>query len=257
MTTTLTFVAHQDDDLIFMNPDVASDEHAGYNVWVVYLTAGQDNRGMVYADKRIKGARAAHARAANMPNNWTYEAIQLAGHEVATNALNGTNIRLVFTFILAASGAAGDPDGDLYRMWFNSDYVAEPIDGRPTYTRSSFLEMLRAVISAANPDYMRTQNTIATRADDHIDHISGALFAAEADSRFGRTVIRRDEYYGYVIENMPPNVSDYWAKEKLAIFQQYLVYDSEASVWEKLYNRQYRRRSYKPGDLWVPRTQPF
>lgn len=258
MTTTLTFVAHQDDDLIFMNPDVASDEQAGYNVWVVYLTAGQDDRGMDYADQRIQGARAAHARAAKVPNEWTYEALQLAGHEVATNTLNGTNIRLVFTFIRAASGAANDPDGDLYRMWFDPTFEAQPIDGRPAYTRSSLLAMLSALISTAKPDYIRTQNTIANRTDpEHVDHIAGALFAAEADTSADRTLIPRYEYYGYVISNMPANWEGYWVDEKQAIFEEYAQYDPEAAGWVAMKDRQYQRMSYASGDQWVARTDHF
>jgi LmbE family N-acetylglucosaminyl deacetylase len=257
MTTTLTFVAHQDDDLIFMNPDVASDEQAKYNVWVVYLTAGQDTGGMEYAHKRIEGARAAHARAAKVDNNWTPEILSLAGHDVATNTLDGTNVRLAFTYIWSASGEAGDSNGDLYRMWFDANFVAQPIDGSATYTRSSFLDMLRAVISTAKPDYIRTQNTITNRDVDHIDHISGALFAAQADSCQGRTVIQRDEYLDYVIKEMPPNIEGYWATEKLEIFNKYLEHDAKAFEWKEVYNREYRRTVYKPKDRWVPRTDHF
>jgi LmbE family N-acetylglucosaminyl deacetylase len=62
-TSTISFVAHQDDDLLFMNPDIASDVQAGYNVWIVYLTAGQVQfrDEMEYANQRIVGARAAYA----------------------------------------------------------------------------------------------------------------------------------------------------------------------------------------------------
>jgi LmbE family N-acetylglucosaminyl deacetylase len=38
--TTLSFVAHQDDDLLFMNPDLAASLHAGNRVVTVVVTAG-------------------------------------------------------------------------------------------------------------------------------------------------------------------------------------------------------------------------
>ena len=64
--TTLSFVAHQDDDLLFMNPDIVSDVQVREPTWITYLTAGNlapGPAGMVYADQRIQGARAAWARA--------------------------------------------------------------------------------------------------------------------------------------------------------------------------------------------------
>jgi hypothetical protein len=38
-TTTMSFVAHQDDDLLFMNPDITSDVQAGCNIWIVLQNA--------------------------------------------------------------------------------------------------------------------------------------------------------------------------------------------------------------------------
>ncbi|MFD9697691.1 PIG-L family deacetylase [Lentzea sp. NPDC059081] len=264
-TTTVSFVAHQDDDLLFMNPDIASDVQAGYNVWVVYLTAGEvhDLPAMPYANQRIEGERAAYAKTANVPNAWTYEEMWFNGHPVATNRLNGTNVRLVFTFVHAASGGCdgGDPQGDLYKMLADGQHLARPIDGRPAYTRASFVGMLRSVLEHAKPDYIRSGSSIGHRDSprrDHVDHVAGAILTAEADLVNGTrdTWIRRDEYTAYNSENQPENVFGYWSDRKVEIWDQYWPHDPKVGRNDHAYMfiRQIRPegRIFHPGTAWVP-----
>lgn len=262
-TTTLSFPAHPDDDLLFMSPDITSDVQAGYNVWVVYLTAGElpcgegfPSCGMAYADMRIQGERAAYARAARVPNEWTYESMYFGGREVATNRLNGTNVHLVFTFIHAAAGR--DQCGDLYRMVHDDSFVAQPIDGRAAYTKASFVGTLRSIITTLNPNYIRTQSSIGHREPDrdHVDHIAGTILAADADTYpDGTTRIRRDEYQGYVIRSYPDNVFGYWRDEKTAVWNEYRPRDPNVppGSWDDVMGKQYRPegRVFQPGTPWV------
>ncbi len=266
-TTTLSFVAHPDDDLLFMNPDIASDVQAGYNVWVVYMTAGEvwNRPAMPYADQRIQGERAAYARAARVPNQWTFEPMYFNGHEVATNRLNGTNVRLVFTFIHGASGGCTEPGqdayGDLYRMLHDNNFVAHPIDGRAPYNRASFTGMLTSIIATVNPAYIRTNSSIGHREGDHVDHTSAAILAADADTTAnGETWIRRDEYQGYVMRDdpatYPDNVFGYWRDEKTDIWNAYWPHDPEIPggwIWSSVLGKQYRLdgRIFWPGIPWV------
>ncbi|CAL9639692.1 hypothetical protein SUDANB95_06280 [Actinosynnema sp. ALI-1.44] len=262
MTTTVSFVAHPDDDLLFMNPDILSDVQAGYDVWVVYLTAGDlpcgegfPACGMDYADMRIHGARAAYARAAHAANQWTFEPLGLAGHEVATNTLDGARVRLLFTFVHAAGGS--DQTGDLARMVLDESFVAHPIDGRAPYTRSSFVAMLHDVLAVARPDYVRTLSTVGHRETDrdHVDHVAGAILAALADlDGAGRTWVRRDEYDAYVIRQRPENWWGYWRDEKTAVWHAYRPHDPMLGpgMWDEVMGRQYRQRVFEVGDPWTP-----
>jgi LmbE family N-acetylglucosaminyl deacetylase len=263
LTTTVTFCAHQDDDLLFMNPDVASDVQAGYDAWVVYLTGGdipyrpgRDYGGLEYSSMRIEGVRAAYARAAGVPNEWVFEELSLADHPVATNVLVGTRLRLVFTFIHAAASPEDDC-GDLWRMWHDPAFLAWPIDARPAYDKASFIGMLRAILDTTAPDYIRSQSTIGHHFGDHVDHVSGALLVADADTDAdGRTLIRRDEYTAYAIAGMPDNVFGYWREEKAAIWNEYWPHDPElnGSSWQALMSKQYspEDRRFAPGIPWVP-----
>ncbi|SDX09070.1 GlcNAc-PI de-N-acetylase [Amycolatopsis xylanica] len=271
MTTTLSFIAHQDDDLLFMNPDIASDIQAGSEVWVVYLTAGDvgppdaahPNRkvwGADYADLRIQGVRDAYARAAKVANSWEYAPIWVDGRQIATNTLNGVNLRLVFLYIHAAEGA---DKGDLYRMLANPSFVANPIDGRPGYTKAQFQSMLHALIVRADPDFIRTQSTIGHRMRrpdntvDHIDHTAAAILTANAcvDAN-NNTLVRRDEYHCYCIQDWEDNVWGYWRDEKTAIWSKYLPHDPELgpSSWFEVMGKQYRPtdRIFEPGTPWTP-----
>ncbi|MEV6710493.1 PIG-L family deacetylase [Lentzea sp. NPDC051208] len=268
--TTVSFVAHQDDDLLFMNPDIASDVEAGYNVWVVYLTAGEVHTrpAFPYANQRIEGERAAYAETAGVADNWTYEEMWFNGHPVATNRLNGTNVRLVFMYIHGASGGcpdspdpSGDPYGDLYKMLTDSPYVARPIDGRPAYNRFSFIGTLHAIIGHANPDYIRSGSTIGHRDTprrDHVDHVSAAILVAEANLVDGtrNTWKRRDEYTAYNSSSYPENVFGYWRQRKAEIWDQYWPHDPELGRDTHLYalSRQIRPegRIFYPGTVWVP-----
>jgi LmbE family N-acetylglucosaminyl deacetylase len=253
---TMSFVAHQDDDLLFMNPDAASDIGPGNEVWIVYLTAGNltpGAGGMPYADKRIQGARAAWARAAHRPNSWNFELLTVNGRQLATNTLNGTGgkVRLVHTFINAANGA---DDGDLSRMWDSHAFVASPIDGRASYTYSTFLAMLKALIGYANPEFIRVQDTQGFQCGDHIDHVHGARFAMTANLGPGGTVLRRaDEYFDYIITNFAANwAGSGWAEEKLSIWNQYKPFDNQLgpTSWDNVADRQHRRRVLDIGDTW-------
>jgi hypothetical protein len=64
-------VAHTDDDLLFLNPDIANDIRAGRCVRTVYFTAGDNNLSMSYWGAREDGVESAYATMAGVVNDWT------------------------------------------------------------------------------------------------------------------------------------------------------------------------------------------
>lgn len=257
MPTTLSFAAHLDDDLLFMNYDIIGDIRAGYGVVVVYLTAGNladGPAGRAYARQRLRGEMAAYAVAAQRPNAWTHEPVWIGGRELDSYNLHSTAIRLVCTNIDAAAGAA-DP-GDLHRMWHQPGYVAVPIDSRPGYTRAEFIELLRTITAWVTPSWTRTHDTWGQDTSDHIDHIAAAHLAAEALSPGGVTQILRWEYFGYRTDQLPANLSPAETAAKRAVWNAYLPYDDQLGpgAWDNVMNRQHRRRHYDISQPWQPRT---
>src|SRR3546814_8179387 len=71
----LVFVPHQDDDLLFMNPDIESAIDAGGCVQVVYLTASERGEGEPYMLGRERGVRAAYAYMAQVADQWTKDSV--------------------------------------------------------------------------------------------------------------------------------------------------------------------------------------
>jgi len=258
VTTTLSFVAHPDDDLLFMNPDIASDVQAGQPTWVVYLTAGNLDAGpggMPYADQRIQGLRAAYARAAQVESVWDYQEITLpSGRTLASNYLrDAPHVHLVWTYINAANG----PDnGDLYRMWTDPAFAAAPIEGRPSYTRAQFIAMLKALITFVQPNFLRVTDPSGQTIGDHIDHGYAGKFAATANLNSSSKIVRRmDAYFGYAAASFPPNSGGYWESEKLAIWQAYKPHDpafpAGSPAWDEMAPREFRRHVWMPGDTWL------
>ena len=60
--TTLNIVAHLDDDLLFLNPDMLHNIQAGRCVRTVYLSASDDGRDASYWQGREVGEKAAYAQ---------------------------------------------------------------------------------------------------------------------------------------------------------------------------------------------------
>jgi LmbE family N-acetylglucosaminyl deacetylase len=254
MTARISFVAHPDDDLIFMNPDIASDIQGGVPSWTCYLTAGNvqpGSAGYPYADERIKGLRAAYARAAKVANDWDWIPLQLAGRQVVTNQLKAApHVNLVFTYIHAANGS---DDGDLSRMWANPSFSAQPLNGA-AFTKASLLATLRALIDHVNPLFLRLMDPQGQELGDHIDHRFAGRFTATANlDAGGRCVRRMDGYLGYLAQHAPENCSGYWQSESLAIWNAYKPFDSQVgpTSWDEMSKRQFRKHVWMTGDTYL------
>jgi len=111
--TVMQFVGHEDDDTLFMNPDLQNFLGAGYGTVTVVTTAGEavaeevnpppgcaplvaENR-FVFAHHREDGMRAAYAQMAGLPNVWNRGAYNVNGRLIEIDALQGAaQIQLVF-----------------------------------------------------------------------------------------------------------------------------------------------------------------
>ena len=74
--TVINVVAHEDDDLLFLNPDIQHDIDAGLCVTTIYLTAGdgagpiEDAKPLYWRDGRETGELAAYAAMAGVGMDW-------------------------------------------------------------------------------------------------------------------------------------------------------------------------------------------
>src|ERR1700748_3446280 len=111
--TMMQFVGHEDDDTLFMNPDLQNFLGAGYGTVTVVLTAGEADATVtdsspgcaapvpegrfVYAHHREDGMRAAYAHMAGLPDLWNRGAYNVNGRLIEIDALQGAaQIQLIF-----------------------------------------------------------------------------------------------------------------------------------------------------------------
>ena len=260
-------IAHPDDDILFMNPDLAAWIQAGLPTVSVYLTSGESDlsRGVYYAASRQRGTRAAYAAMAGVPNEWTsYELAIDKRHSVELYRLKGRpDIRLVWVNLPDDNNpnATGGRHA-LTRLWDDSTghlrvQTIVPADGavpeQYSYTRAGVIGMLTALLKRFQPTVIRSQDPspdaryqhVWQRFHDHPDHVVTARFAREAAQRYftagtdHRAVVL--SYRDYNVAQAPVNLSPSARKLTRKYFAVYAEHDSEVSLGA-------------PYDAWIARS---
>lgn len=189
----LVFVAHMDDDLLFMNPDIGATISAQGCLRVVYLTASDRGEGEGYMLGRERGIQAAYAYIARVPNRWTEGVDSVHAHRLARFTLDH-NPRITLVQIRIQDPWLGDGWGSLTPL-----SRAESVPGQIAeslgpyiehYTRADLVATLAAIIQDNQPTtirYMDDTITVAYTAlcwrcvgNDHPDHIASARLVRDA-----------------------------------------------------------------------------
>jgi LmbE family N-acetylglucosaminyl deacetylase len=230
-------VAHQDDDLIFMNPDLLGDIRAGRCIRTVFITAGDagstEARGDTYWRAREAGARAAYATMAGVPDDWTSSDAGIPGHPITVQALQGTNIELLFMRLPDGCqqhvGCSGEFDHQsIELLWTGAIPTCPTVDHSSSYTRGELISVLRQLMIRFSPTRLRLQNYVnPILADgDHPDHHSAGYFGYEAQRGLPAPPLVVG-YYGYQIgdQGVPANVSGELLTAKENAFLAYGAHD--------------------------------
>lgn len=227
-TTVASIVAHQDDDLIFMNPDIVSDIGAGACTLTVYLTAGDAGRDNAYVASREAGARAAYTQMYGLSPTaaWTPSVHTFAGHDVTVFASPGAwSTEVMLRLPDGGSDGEGYPATgrtSLEALWTGAASTLSAVDGSATYTRAQLLEAITAIIAWKQPSSVRIQSA-QTTGYDHPDHRAAGEIARAALAGFAGTVTA---YRGYNIADEPANVGGAALDAKLAALRSYGAFDS-------------------------------
>lgn len=228
----LQVVAHPDDDLLFMSPDLFGAVGAGRPSVTVYLTAGEGRAGLDddrdprrYAFKRASGVRAAYAYLAGVRDVWSTSYVQAGQVQVRVDTLfERPDIQLVFAGLPDGGDprAAGGRDA-LTRMWADGACVPRFNDGPGCLRRGEVVGMLRALYARFRPTVLRTLDPGS--ATDHPDHVASARFALAAG---GALEVR--SYSGYPISQRPPNLAPQVRALKRQVFEVYRRHDYRAAL---------------------------
>ena len=227
----LTVVAHQDDDLLFMNPHIEKAISSHACIRTVYITAGDDGRSARYWQSRERGIEAAYAFMYGMPSKWTSVAATVAGHPVEVAYLTGEpQIALTFLHLpdgnITGTGFSSHQDETLNRLREGSIRRIHTVDGSTSYTRNQLILALRAIMTTDIPDQINTQAyTAKIMSSDHSDHQAVGYFTDQAQKMY-TTKHSLAFYLGYQLNGLPLNLSDADIYKKAEIFSVYSQYDA-------------------------------
>jgi LmbE family N-acetylglucosaminyl deacetylase len=235
--TILSFVAHEDDDILFMNPDLLHDLDAGNCIRSVYLTAGDSGNNELYWLKRQKGAEAAYDTMLGIPDQlWNERTLILPEGQFATvaNPKGNKSISLIFLHLpdgnLSGEGFASTGRQSLQKLKQARIGSITTVDHNSTYSSTQLTNGLISLIDLYKPAMIRSQSSYNKgRYADHSDHISVSYFATEAYETYQQATqldISMTYYLGYPVHGMPRNVSGNDLDRKAAAFLSFAKFDS-------------------------------
>ncbi|MFJ7585957.1 PIG-L family deacetylase [Streptomyces sp. NPDC097617] len=256
-------IAHPDDDLYFMNPDLRYSISAGHTVTSVYLTAGEADginatagkaattrpNKPAYAEARQNGIRAAYAKMAtgNPGSVWQRTVVPTkgGGHAEVDVLVAEPQVNLVWLQLREAGTVYDDAPDSLHGLWDGRVPRLEsmlasgtPAKQRFSYSKDQVVQTLVGVLEQYRPTMIRFQDPTpgrfpdTKRYTDHQDHFYGARFVQLATAAYAHEVKDRphfavQNYVGYFNGSLPSALAPDEAKEKLDILGTYAWLDGQ------------------------------
>ncbi|OEJ31758.1 PIG-L family deacetylase [Streptomyces subrutilus] len=259
----LQVIAHPDDDLYFMNPDLRYSISAGLPVTSVYLTSGEAdgiNAGSAkqattkpnkpaYAEARQNGIRAAYAKMAtgDRGSAWKRTVVPTkgGGHAEVDILVAKPQVNLVWLQLREAGNVYADVPDSLHGLWDGKVPRLEsmlasgtPVKQQFAYTKDQVVQTLVGILEQYKPTTVRSQDPTpgrhpdTKRYTDHQDHFYGARFVQLATAAYAKDVKDRphfavQNYLGYFNGSLPSALDPDEAKEKLDILGTYAWLDQQ------------------------------
>lgn len=213
----LTIVAHQDDDLLFMQPEEYAAFASGDGAVNVYVTAGNALKGVDYAELRYRSLRAAYGGIVGS-DRWDCGWITVLDHPVEHCRVGKAS--LVFLGY-PDGGKQGEYAHSLLKLWEGEIDSAETVAHEPsTYTQQELIDVVAEIIDEVNPQVLRTLEVSAAHGRDHSDHMMvGALSVLALGKAHASP--RLISYRGYDTESEPENVLPAYYARSLAPLARY------------------------------------
>ena len=228
---TLNIVAHEDDDLLFLSPNLLHAIQAGGNVRTIYVTAGDAGSTTTYWQGRVSGMQAAYAEMAGVSNTWTQTDAGISGHPMPLYTLNGMpSISLIFMRLPdgnpSGTGYASTNFESLQELWTGAISSITTVDGASSYTKASLTATLTTLMTAFQPGAINTQDYVGTYGDgDHSDHHTVAYLTQAAQLNYSASHTFTG-YQDYPDTALPANVVGADLTAKTNAFYTYTPFDA-------------------------------
>ncbi|MER5777170.1 PIG-L family deacetylase [Streptomyces sp. NPDC002039] len=259
----LQVVAHPDDDLYFMNPDLQYSIAAGHPVTTVYLTSGEADgvngrAGKVattrpnkpaYAEARQNGIRSAYAKMAtgDLGSAWKRTVVPTkgGGHAEVDILVAKPEVNLVWLQMRESNNVYADVPESLHALWDGKATrlgsvlaSGSPVKQGFAYTKDQVVQTLVGVLERYKPTTIRSQDPTPGRLiankkyADHQDHFYGARFVQMAAAAYAKDVKDRphfgvQNYLGYFNGSLPSTLDPNEAQAKLDILHAYAWADKD------------------------------
>lgn len=233
--TIMNIVAHEDDDLLFINPDITHDLAHHDCVRTVYVTAGDDGRGAAYLLQRETGSRAAYSVMLHSTEPWNYQQLVLTSGSTVVSAspYSSPDVSLIFLRLPDGNldGEGFDATGrqSLARLKAGAISEVTSIDGGQAYTSDQLVATLTALMQLYQPVRINTQaQDNGMVVADHSDHITTGQYtasAAEAYAKQAHHPVMVRNFMGYPIRSMLANLPAGDVAQKSAAFFAYAAND--------------------------------
>lgn len=237
--TDMQIVAHQDDDLLFMNPDVLHAIQAGHCVRTVYVTSGDAGQESFYWLGREHGSEEAYSTMLGTNQLWVERIVQVANNQYigVANPQGNSRISLIFMHL---------PDGNIKGQGFSRSHfesltkldtgnigAIHDVYSGSSYSAVQLEDALKTLMLVYQPTTIRTQaNLLSGQYPDHSDHMAVGRFAQHAYRQYesqqyeNKVTIPISYYVGYPIHQFAANVSGNDLAAKQAAFFAYAHFDN-------------------------------
>ncbi|MBM9466735.1 DUF7402 domain-containing protein [Nakamurella leprariae] len=228
--STVSIVAHPDDDLFFVNPAIIKDIKAGKCVRTVFLTSGDANDDSYYWMSREAGVLAAYAQMAGVANQWTSGTAPAGGRPVVMNTLSANpKVSTVWMRLpdgmMDGSGGSRSQYASLQKLWSGAITSIRAVDRTATYTLAQLRTAVGAIVTASTPTVIRTLDFDGHYGDgDHSDHYTVAYLAEQIRQQYAPSAALLG-YRGYPTVYESANLSAADAQAKSSAYYTYAPFD--------------------------------
>ncbi|MBI2588815.1 PIG-L family deacetylase [Candidatus Saccharibacteria bacterium] len=230
--TIMNIVAHQDDDLLFMNPDLLHEVKTGNCIRTIYITAGDAGSGEFYWLSREQGSESAYSKMLNYSGVWIKRIVKIADNQFirVDNPKGNSKVSLIFLRLpdgnTRGQGFKVNNFESLEKLQNGKISVMYTVGHQSFYSYQQLEHAIVALMQTYKPTEIHTQaNYISKKFPDHSDHMAVGYLARQAWEQYDIRVPIKF-YIGYPIYENPVNVSDQDLQDKQAAFFAYGQFDS-------------------------------